>query len=142
MAKEIPKSLEAKIKHLEMIQAIINRLASNSFVFKGWAATVIAGISAFAAKDTNEKIMLVALLATALFWLSDAYYLSLERRYRDLYKHVSKLPISKINFSMKLLDNHKFRTWFKAMFSEILVAFYGLSGILILTAYYLINRSQ
>jgi hypothetical protein len=131
MAQE-SRPLEAKLKHLEMIQAIVNRLASNSFVFKGWAATVIAGISAFAAKNTSRRIMLVALLATILFWLSDAYYLSLERRYRDLYNHVAELPNSKIDFSMKLLDNHKYWGWFKALRSEILVVFYGLAAVLII----------
>lgn len=139
MARE-EVTLDAKLKHLEMIQDIVNRLASNSFVFKGWAATVIAGISAFAAKDTSRRIMLVALLATILFWLSDAYYLSLERRYRDLYQHVANLPNDKINFSMKLLDNHKFQAWFKALYSEILIIFYGLAAVLIIVAYWLIRR--
>jgi uncharacterized membrane protein YozB (DUF420 family) len=139
MAKEESGSLDAKLKHLDMIQAIVNRLASNSFVFKGWAATVIAGISAFAAKDTSRRIMLVALLATLLFWLSDAYYLSLERRYRVLYQHVADLPNDKINFSMKLLDNHKFKAWFKALYSEILIVFYGLASMLIIVAYWLIR---
>ena len=139
MAKE-SGSLDGKLKHLEMIQDIVNRLASNSFVFKGWAATVIAGISAFAVKDTSHRIMLVALLATILFWLSDAYYLSLERRYRDLYNHVAELPDNKIDFSMKLLDNHKFRAWIKALYSEILIVFYGLGAVLIIVAYWLIRR--
>ncbi len=140
MAKTEPLSLEAKIKHLEMIQNIVNRLASNSFVFKGWAATVIAGISAFAAKDTNARVMLVALLATALFWLSDAYYLSLERRYRDLYKHVSSLKPDKINFSMALPSDDKYTQWAKSALSDILIVFYGLSAILIFIAYNLIKK--
>jgi uncharacterized membrane protein YozB (DUF420 family) len=140
MAKDGNGSFDAKLAHLDMIQAIVNRLSSNAFVFKGWAATVIAGISAFAAKDTSRRIMLVALLATILFWLSDAYYLSLERRYRDLYDHVAKVPEDKIDFSMKLLDNHKYRAWLKAMYSEILIVFYGLAAVLIIVAYWLIRR--
>lgn len=38
--------MESKIKHLEMIQGIINRMASNSFYLKGWAVTLVAGIFA------------------------------------------------------------------------------------------------
>ena len=45
---------ENKIRHLEMIQGVINRMASNSFMLKGWAVTLVAGIFALAAKDTDK----------------------------------------------------------------------------------------
>jgi hypothetical protein len=31
-----------KIKHLEMIQAVISRLANNSFLLKGWSITLVS----------------------------------------------------------------------------------------------------
>lgn len=34
---------EARIKHLELIQAVIGRLGINGFLMKGWALTV-AGV--------------------------------------------------------------------------------------------------
>jgi len=34
--------MENKVKHLEMIQAVIARMATNSFMFKGWAVTLVA----------------------------------------------------------------------------------------------------
>ena len=36
--------MDNKIKHLELIQGIINRMAGNSFMLKGWAVTLVAGI--------------------------------------------------------------------------------------------------
>ena len=33
--------MEKVVKHLEMTQAIINRLGSNSFQLKGWSMTLI-----------------------------------------------------------------------------------------------------
>ena len=30
-----------KIKHLEMVQDVIKRMASNSFILKGWAVTLV-----------------------------------------------------------------------------------------------------
>ena len=30
-----------KLKHLEMIQAVITRMADNSFALKGWASTCL-----------------------------------------------------------------------------------------------------
>ncbi len=32
--------MEQKIKHLEFIQAAINRMAGNSFLLKGWTVTL------------------------------------------------------------------------------------------------------
>ena len=40
---------EQKIKHLEMIEAVIERMGNNSFQLKGWAVTlvgIIGGLSA------------------------------------------------------------------------------------------------
>ena len=36
--------MEAKIKYLEMIQNVINRMAKNSFLLKGWSITLLTGI--------------------------------------------------------------------------------------------------
>ena len=36
--------METKIRHLEMIQGVITRMSSNSFLLKGWAITVMAGV--------------------------------------------------------------------------------------------------
>ena len=51
--------MENKLKHLEMIQGIINRMASNSFALKGWSVTLVAGIFALSSKDANEICILV-----------------------------------------------------------------------------------
>ena len=51
--------MENKLKHLEMIQGIINRMASNSFALKGWSVTLVAGIFALSSKDANEIYFLI-----------------------------------------------------------------------------------
>lgn len=76
-------------------------MASNSFLFKGWSITIIAGISAFATKDSNSLLMTVPIVATLLFWGVDAYYLMLERAFRDMYDAVRQKKESEIDFSMK-----------------------------------------
>ena len=38
--------MEVKLKHLEMIQAVITRMAKNSFLLKGWSITLTAAIFA------------------------------------------------------------------------------------------------
>lgn len=92
--------MEDRIKYLEMIQEIINRMASNSFALKGWAVTLIAGIFVLAEKDTNKMYFLVAYLPIITFWGLDAYYLFQERLYRALYNKVRQLPEGENDFSM------------------------------------------
>lgn len=70
---------ESKLKHLEMIQGIINRMASNSFALKGWAVTLVAGIFALASKDTDKIYFLIAYVPIVVFWFLDSYYLLQER---------------------------------------------------------------
>lgn len=80
--------MDNKIKHLEMIQGIINRMAKNSFALKGWAVTLVAGIFALASKDADKLFCLIAYAPILVFWGLDAYYLLQERLYRTLYNKV------------------------------------------------------
>jgi len=80
--------MEAKIRHLEMVQGIITRMATNSFLLKGWAVTLVAGIFMLAIKDSNPLYFLITLIPTILFWFLDSYYLQLERKYRILYNKI------------------------------------------------------
>ena len=67
--------MDKKLKHLEMVQGVINRMASNSFMLKGWAVTLVAGIFALAGKDTDKLYFLVSYVPVIVFWGLDAYYL-------------------------------------------------------------------
>lgn len=42
-----------KIKHLEMIEAVIERMAKNSFQLKGWAMTLVAAVGALASGTSS-----------------------------------------------------------------------------------------
>ena len=80
---------EDMIKHLEFVQAVITRLASNSFLLKGWATTLAASGFALVAADTASWYILAAVLfATVTLWMLDAFYLRQERLFRNLYDAV------------------------------------------------------
>src|SRR5438552_18609082 len=79
---------EQKAKHLEMIQAVVSRLAGNSFSVKGWSITLVSALFALAAKDANVRYAVLALLPALCFWGLDAYYLRQERLFRKLYDAV------------------------------------------------------
>ena len=94
-------NMEKKLKHLELVQGIISRMANNSFMLKGWAVTLVAGIFALAGKDTDKLYFLVAYIPVIVFWALDAYYLLQERLYRSLYDKVRQTDEDTIDFSLK-----------------------------------------
>lgn len=79
---------EKQAKHLEMIEAVIARLAGNSFTIKGWSTALVSALLAFLAKDGDPTYAWIALVPALVFWTLDAYYLGLERAFRDLYDAV------------------------------------------------------
>ena len=78
----------AWLKHLEFIQAVITRLANDSFLMKGWALTVAGAFYGFAVKGTNWKLAAIGLMPVLVFWGLDAYFLRQERLFRRLYNQV------------------------------------------------------
>ncbi|MFO0780506.1 MAG: hypothetical protein U0519_01235 [Candidatus Gracilibacteria bacterium] len=121
--------MESKIKHLEFTQAIINRMANNSFLLKGWSITIVGGLLAFSFKEIDWRYAAVSLGVIFFFWLLDSYYLFQERLFIKLYDHVRKLKSTRTDFSM---DTRPFRRdvhWFKSAFSATIVLFYG--GLLV-----------
>jgi hypothetical protein len=79
---------ELTIKHLEMIQSVISRLSTDSFLMKGWALTVTGAFYGFAVQNLNWRVATVGLLPVIAFWFLDAYFLSRERMYRVMYEAV------------------------------------------------------
>ena len=118
--------MENKKKHLEFIQAVINRMAGNSFLLKGWAITLVAALFALSAKDTNRAYILIAYFPIIIFWILDGYFISQERLFRSLYDHVRKLAEKDIDFSM---DTSAFQSktrngWVCSLLSVTLLCFY------------------
>lgn len=88
---------EEKIKHLEFIQGVINRMNSNSFQIKGWMITIVAALLALYASSSNVAYIFVGIVPTILFWLLDSYYLQQERKFRGVYDDVLKDSIPLFN---------------------------------------------
>lgn len=118
-------NMEAKLKHLEFIQNAISRMATNSFLFKGWAITIAAGLSALAAVNTRAALLLIALATTLLFWGLDGYYLWLERGFVELHRKVAAKSEADIDFSMAIDKSRAASMWFKTCWRYHLVPFYG-----------------
>ena len=119
--------MEQKMKHLELIQEVIKRMANNSFLLKGWTVTLVTGILALASKDTDKQYFWIAYIRILMFWFLDAYYLQQERLYRSLYEKVRKIKNKNIDFSLKAttkeFKNNK-NNYFAVVFSFTEIAFY------------------
>ena len=133
--------MDKKINHLQMIQGVISRMASNSFALKGWAVTLVAGIFALASKDADTMYFLVTYIPVVVFWGLDAYYLQQERLYRALYDKVRTLSEDEIDFSMDTspAEFHSEKTTYRnCLTSKTVLWFYFplaliTAGIIILT---------
>lgn len=92
--------MSERVSHLGMIQAVITRMASNSFLIKGWSLTLTAAIFALAADQGRASMAAVAFLPVVMFWLLDAYFLRQERLFRKHYDAVRTAEGSASDFSM------------------------------------------
>ncbi len=117
-----------KQKHLEFIQHVVTRMGGNLFYLRGWSITLIGGLLALLSqRDNDDRFPLVILtVVIIMFWFYDGYFLSQERKFRDLYNKVRKLSNNKIDYSMDTseFNNHKKNTLVFCMFSKTIAPFY------------------
>jgi hypothetical protein len=126
--------MEKKLKHLEFLQGIINRMANCSFLLKGWSVILVAALLALSAA-TQEKVALLSIsfVPVIVFWILDGYYLWQERLFREVYNAVSKKTEDEIDFKINPMDFVVGRnTWLLTIFSKTILLFY-LSLIITMT---------
>jgi hypothetical protein len=80
------------IERLKLIQSVIDRMARNSFALKGWTVTLTSALLSLAATRHDHTIAAIAIYVLAAMATLDAYYLALERSYRQLYHQASTQP--------------------------------------------------
>ena len=114
-------------KHLELIQGVINRLSTNSFLLKGWSVVLVSALFALSASDSRPAYVFLAYMPVIVFWGLDGFFLWQEQLYHALYDHVRVLKEEDVDFSM---STSRFKTadgptWLDATFSKTLVPFHG-----------------
>ena len=116
-------------KHLDIMQGVISRMAENSRSCKVWCVTLVAATLVLVARTGEADHALIALAPAALLYWLDAYYLMLERRFRNSYNDF----VDKANAERVTLSNlykvtglgSKARTMLWAMFrSASVLPFY------------------
>ena len=78
--------------HLSILQNVIQRMASNSSACKAWCVTLVSAILVIVADKGKPDYAFIAMLPTFVFTALDAYYLALEKAFRNSYNDfISKL---------------------------------------------------
>jgi len=121
--------METKAKHLELVQAVISRMANNSFLLKGWAVTLVGALFALTFKEVDPLYLLISMMVLILFWRLDSYYLSRERLFIKLYERVSTSKNAGPDFSMDIKSFEKEVSIGRCAFSKTMRLFYG--GLLV-----------
>ncbi|EGQ7759832.1 hypothetical protein IO707_004247 [Vibrio vulnificus] len=125
--------------YLTLIQTNIGRLATTSFLIKGWSVTLVAAIFALAAKDSKSAFVLIAYFPAIMFWLLDGYFLGMERRFVAMYNAASSGSLS--NFQIQPHNfTDKRASMSGACFSRTILLFHGSILATILLAMFGISR--
>jgi hypothetical protein len=126
-----------KEKHLDFVQRVIKRMGQNSFLIKGWIITLVSVLFALAAKDSNQKFVIVAFFPTVVFWLLDSYYLYQERLFIRVYDDVRQQTTVDFSLQTKKFDKG-LSDWVSAALSKTILLFYGIViATLIIVMFYL-----
>lgn len=90
-----------RIRHLEMLQSTITRMAGAAAAIKNLSLIIVAGALAFIATSKEPALALFAAALTVAFWLLDARYLQQEKWFRDMFEKERALdPSERASFVM------------------------------------------
>jgi len=84
-ATEYRENSQAVQAHLGIMQSVIQRMASNSSSCKAWCIALASAVLVVVADKSKPEYAWIAVIPTLLFLTLDAYYLALERAFRDSY---------------------------------------------------------
>jgi hypothetical protein len=126
-------------KEIDLIQGIINRMAHNSFLLKGWTITIIVAVLALT-KDTlvtNDitYFSLILLIPLIVFWYLDAFFLHKERCYIKLYDWVieNRMKTEEFQYNLNYRRFEKeVESIAKIMRSDTLLTFYSITALILL----------
>jgi len=126
--------------YLTILQGVINRMAANSAGCKTWCIALVSAIFVIIADKGNINYVWVSILPIILLALLDAYYLGLEKSFRDGYnKFISKLHSGNITVNDLFIvkpDKDIYRKIIESIFSLSVWPFYGLLLIMLLIVRY------
>lgn len=139
----LDKESPAVQAHMTILQGIIGRMGDNSRFCKVWCVTLAYAILVLIVRVGDANHAFMALLPTALFFVTDAYYLGLERSFRREYnKFVAKIHKGQYVASDLYIvppPESLARGTLEAMIRFSVLPFYALVAATLLLAWWLIS---
>lgn len=138
------QSMEDKaqvVKHLEMIQGVVNRLGHDSFLIKGWSMSILAAGIIFIARGEGQSrwVVLTFLIPVIGFWILDGYFLWQERLFRKVYDEIRKQETTEFAMDMMKHKNKQKCKWKDSMLSVTLNIFYGIEILFVLGVFFILK---
>jgi hypothetical protein len=135
---EFKENSQAVQSHLTILQSVIQRMAANSSSSKAWCITLVSAILVVVADKGKPQYALLALIPTILFLVLDAYYLGLERGFRNAYnafiKKLHQETLCPEDLFVVIPQGGTLRLFFAALRSFSVWPFYGtLAGMIYAT---------
>lgn len=97
---EIECESPAVHSYLNLLQSVINRMASNSASCKSWCITLVSAIIVILIDKDKATYVFIAIAPGILFALLDCYYLAMEKSFRDKYNSfITKLHTGSVEKS-------------------------------------------
>ena len=136
---------ENRVAHLTMIQNVISRMASNSFLVKGWSVTLISALIAVGIVNQKTALAYLALGPALVFWGLDAYWLRQERLFRALYDSTRTASPNLPNDQMFSMDTEPFSRetsqWLATLFKPTVLALHiGIVAAVVIVATLMIDN--
>jgi hypothetical protein len=134
---------EAVLKTIDIQQALILRMSSNSSTVKNWCVTVVAAVAVAAIEKGNTNFFWVSVSATVIFSVLDCYYLALERTFRRAHMEFAEHVCNSTNSDDMLFSVGKgeitFGDTFAALCSRSIWPFYILVVLASFTGFWLLR---
>lgn len=133
---------EQVVKHLEITQSVINRLASNSFSIKSWSMAIMSAAVLFINQDNNvysHYLILAFLIPIFGFWLLDGYFLWQERLFRGVYDDVRQQKITDFKMDIPVQLKKVNNKWMDSIFSLTLGIFYIVEIVFIVVVFFILK---
>lgn len=131
------KIADMRVKHLEMIQGVISRLAGQGATIKNYCITLTTAMCGFAVTLQRPLVVALALLPITVFALLDARYLQLERRFRKLFDRVRLEKSSAVPTFEISARNAPAISYIDSFFSWSIISFYLPLAVAVLAAMFI-----
>ena len=116
--------INMKMGHLSMIQGVITRMSGVGAAAKTFTVTILAGLAAISLQADKMSLGVIAMLATAVFFCTDVYYLMLEIRFRNLYHHAATRDLTEAH-DLSIDQMKRPRDFTRAITSRPNILFYA-----------------